>query len=291
MRGPAAQALGRVVSWRQRAQRLRGVPLVAVLRLIGAQPDRYDPHKWHTCRGVLSVTGTRFMNWNCGQGGGGAIDLVIHLHQLGFGPALKWLESHFGAAGIVAPSPSPRRSLALPPPSPEHLEGVRRYLSQERHLPAALLEGLIGSGSLYADARANAVFILRSKLHEPVGAELRGTTAVPWRGMAPGSCKDRGFFAVPTAPLLATIVLCESAIDAMSCHALHPQYRCLSTAGTRPNPAWLAELLGHADQLYCGFDSDDTGEAMAQSMMRLYPAIQRLRPSRKDWNDVLRMAP
>ena len=279
------------MSWLERAGRLRGVPLVAVLQLSGAQPDRYDPHKWHTCRGVLSVTGTRFMNWNCGQGGGGAIDLVIHLHQLGFGPALEWLESHFGAAGIVAPSPSLRRSLALPPPSPEHLAGVRRYLLQERHLPVALLEPLLCSGSLYADARAIAAFVLRSKLQEPVGAELRGTTALAWRGMAPGSRKDRGFFAIPAAPSLSTIVLCESAIDAMSCHALHPQYRCLSTAGVRPNPVWLVELLGHAGQLYCGFDSDDTGEAMARSMMRLYPAIQRLRPSRKDWNDVLRLAP
>jgi hypothetical protein len=264
---------------------------VAVLQLSGARPDRYDPHKWHTCQGVLSVTGTRFMNWSCGRGGGGAIDLVMHLHQRGFGLALEWLESHWGTAGIVAPSPSSRRSLSLPPPSPEHLAGVRRYLLQERHLPVALLEPLLGSGSLYADARANAVFVLRSKLQEPVGAELRGTTALAWRGMAPGSRKDRGFFAIPAAPSLSTIVLCESAIDAMSCHALHPQYRCLSTAGVRPNPVWLVELLGHAGQLYCGFDSDDTGEAMARSMMRLYPAIQRLRPSRKDWNDVLRLAP
>lgn len=277
------------MSWRERAGRLRGIPLVAVLRLSGAHPDRYDPHKWHTCRGVLSVTGTRFMNWNCGQGGGGAIDLVIHLHQLSFGPALEWLESHFGAAGIVAPSPSPQRSLALPPPSPEHLEVVRRYLRQTRHLPAALLGDLIGSGSLYADARANAVFVLRGKLQEPVGAELRGATAVVWRGMAPGSRKDQGCFAIPSAPLLPTIVLCESAIDAVSCHALHPQYRCLSTAGARPNPAWLAELVGQTCQLFCGFDSDDTGEAMAQSMMRLHPAIRRLRPARKDWNDVLRL--
>jgi len=79
------------MSWRQRAQRLRALPLTTVLQLSGAQPDRYDPRKWHTGRGVLSVTGTRFMNWNCGQGGGGAIDLVMHLHQLGFGQALEWL--------------------------------------------------------------------------------------------------------------------------------------------------------------------------------------------------------
>jgi hypothetical protein len=277
------------MSWRERAQRLRTVPLTAVLQFSGAQPDRSDPRKWHTGRGVLSVTGSKFMNWTCGQGGGGAIDLVMHLHQWGFGQALEWLENHFGTATILAWSPSPRSSLSLPTPSPEHLEAVRRYLLKERHLPAALLDPLMGSGSLYADAQANAVFVLRSKLQEPVGAELRGTTTVSWRGMAPGSRKDRGCFAIPAASSLATTVLCESAIDAISCHALHPHYRCLSTAGARPNPAWLAELVERAGQLYCGFDRDDTGEAMAQAMMTLYPAVQRLRPSRKDWNDVLRL--
>jgi hypothetical protein len=277
------------MSWRQRAQRLRALPLTAVLELGGAQPDRYDPRKWHTCRGVLTVTGAKFMNWNSGQGGGGAIDLVMHLHHLGFGQALEWLENHFGTTTLVAWNPSARPPLSLPAPCPEHLETVRRYLLEERSLPAALLEPLIGSGSLYADARANAVFVLRGKLDKPVGAELRGTTAVAWRGMAPGSLKDLGCFAIPAASLLTPTVLCESAIDAISCHALHAHYRCLSTAGARPNPAWLAELVGQARQLYCGFDRDDTGEAMAQSMMKLYPAVQRLRPSRKDWNDVLRL--
>lgn len=277
------------MSWRQRAQWLRALPLTAVLQLSGAQPDRHDPRKWHTGRGVLSLTGTKFMNWNCGQGGGGAIDLVMHLHQLGFGQALEWLENHFGTAVIVALSPPPQPSLSFPPPHPEHLERVRRYLLQERHLPAPLLEPLIGSGSLYADARANAVFILRGERNEPVGAELRGTTAVAWRGMAPGSRKDQGCFAIPAAALLTATVLCESAIDAISCHALHPQYRCLSTAGARPNPAWLPELVGQGRQLYCGFDRDDTGEAMAQSMISLYPAVQRLRPPCKDWNDMLRL--
>jgi hypothetical protein len=276
------------MSWRERAQSLRAMPLTAVLQLSGARLDRYDSRKWHTGRGVLSVTGSQFMNWNSGQGGGGAIDLVMHLHQLGFGPALEWLECHFGTATLVAASPPPRPSLSLPPPRPEHLASVRRYLIQARHLPAALLEPLIGSGSLYADARANAVFVLRGRLDEPVGAELRGTTGCAWRGMAPGSRKDQGCFAIPAAALPIT-VLCESAIDAISCHALHPQYRCLSTAGARPNPAWLAELIGQGCHLYCGFDLDDTGQAMAQSMMKLYPAVQRLCPSRKDWNDVLRL--
>jgi len=30
---------------------------------------------------------------------------------------------------------------------------------------------------------------------------------------------------------------------------------------------------------------------MAQYMMSLHPSIHRLRPSRKDWNDLLRLGP
>jgi hypothetical protein len=268
---------------------MRAVPLITVLRWSGAQPDRFDPHKWHTAQGVLSVTGTKFINWHLGHGGGGAIDLVMHLHGLGFGQALEWLERH-GASVVVPPVSAPPRSLLwLPPSVPEHLAQVRRYLTQQRRLPAALLAPLIEAGSLYADGRANAVFLLRDSHGQPVGAELRGTGTVSWRGMAPGSRKDLGCFAVP-ATSLETCILCESAIDALSCHALHPTYRCLSTAGARPQPAWLPHLITQGHPLFCGFDLDPTGEAMAQAMIALHPSIHRLRPARKDWNDVLRSA-
>jgi len=277
------------MTWRQRADRMRAVPLITVLRCSGAQPDRFDPHKWHTAQGVLSVTGTKFINWHLGHGGGGAIDLVMHLHGLGFGQALEWLERH-GASVVVPPVSAPPRSpLRLPPSVPEHLAQVRRYLTQQRRLPAALLAPLIEAGSLYADGRANAVFLLRDSHGQPVGAELRGTGTVSWRGMAPGSRKDLGCFAVP-ATSLETCILCESAIDALSCHALHPTYRCLSTAGARPQPAWLPHLITQGHPLFCGFDLDPTGEAMAQAMIALHPSIHRLRPARKDWNDALRSA-
>ena len=279
------------MNWRQRAQRLRTVPLGQVLQLSGAQPDPDDPCKWHTHQGVLSVNGAQFMNWNTAHGGGGAIDLVMHLHQLGFGQALEWLETHCAAVTVPPPPPScPRPLLSLPLPAPENLARVRHYLIQERRLPSALLDPLLQSASLYTDLRANAVFLMRGSQDQPVGAELRGTTAGGWRGMAPGSRKDHGYFSLPQAPR-EVCVLCESAIDAISCHALHPHHRCVSTAGARPDPAWLTGLLAQPQRLYCGFDLDATGEAMANSMIALHPSIKRLRPTRKDWNDVLRLGP
>ena len=90
---------------RDLANQVRTIPLESVLRLSGAQPDRYDQRKWHTTQGILSITGAKLMNWNRGVGGGGAINLVMHLHHLGFQQAVQWLEQRF---------PTPELSQAPP---------------------------------------------------------------------------------------------------------------------------------------------------------------------------------
>jgi hypothetical protein len=275
------------VNWRARADRLRALPLPVVLAALEATSEPSDPAKWRTARGVLSVTGAKFINWNQGVGGGGAIDLVMHVQQLGFGQALQWLEDRFGTPAPAQPvSLVTTRSWTIPPPAAHHWPRVERYLIEERRLPRSLLAPLVQTGIIYADARANAVFLLGDTPATAVGAELRGTTSQPWRGMAPGSRKDRGFFSVSAASVQA-IVLCESAIDALSCHVLHPAYRCVSTSGARPDPAWLSTLLRLGPPIFCGFDADPTGDAMAQRMSELHPSVRRLRPPTKDWNDAL----
>lgn len=272
---------------RARADRLRAFPLEQILVQSGARPDPHDPCKWHTARGVLSVRGAKFFNWHRGAGGGGAIDLVIHLHQLSFHDALLWLQQH-GAPSTADPLPSgPPSPLRLPIPAPGQFHAIRRYLIDQRALPHSLVDALSASGDLYADSRANAVFLLRDAHGQPVGAELRGTGPVAWRGMAPGSRKDLGFFSFPSIPL-PNVILCESAIDALSCHVLHPEHRCLSTAGARPNPAWIPQLLHQDCRLWCGFDLDSTGQNMAHAMIAFHPSIQLLPPPLHDWNDVLR---
>lgn len=279
------------MNWRTRADRLRALPLPVVLVALGAAPDPIDPAKWRTARGVLSLTGAKFINWNQGVGGGGAIDLVMHLRQLGFGQALQWLEDRFGTWPSVEPAFSPApQALTLPHPAPHHWPRVERYLTEQRQLPRSLLTPLVHAGIIYADARANAVFLLGDTPASAVGAELRGTTSQSWRGLAPGSRKDRGFFSIGAASAQA-IVLCESAIDTLSCHVLHPTFRCVSTSGARPDPAWLSPLLHLGLPIFCGFDADPTGDAMAQRLIQIHPSIRRLRPPAKDWNDHLRLQP
>ena len=270
------------------AQHLRAIPLETVLPLCGAQKDHDDKRKWHTSAGALSVTGAKFMNWHDSVGGGGAIDLVMHLNHLDFKAAVDWLAHHFPGARPPPPvPPTPPSQLRLPPPDPSKLGRVKEYLAQQRGITPTLLDPLIQSGTLYADTRANAVFLLLGKESLPVGAELRGTTQRVWRGLAPGSQKDLGCFSIPATPLPG-IILCESAIDAISCFALHPHHRCLSTAGARPNPRWLQPLLDQGHPVYCGFDADPTGDYMACAMTALHPTVKRLRPPEHDWNDVLK---
>ena len=267
-----------------RLHQLRAIPLESVLVASGAQRDAHDKAKWLTAKGPISITGMKFLNWNQGRGGGGAIDLAMHLNGLDFKAAVDWLRRCFSIPDYLPPPPAPR-SLILPLPDRSKLHTVQHYLVHARGVTAALIDALVDAGTLYADSRANAVFLL-GKENKPLGAELRGTGSSRWRGMAPGSRKDLGYFSVAaTQPTM--ILLCESAIDAMSCFLLHPASMCVSTSGACPNPQWLPLLLSRGLPVFSGFDADPTGDAMASQMIRPYPQIHRLRPTQHDWNDVL----
>lgn len=293
-------------NFRRRADAVRSIPLETVLIAWDARRDRRDRNQWCTRRGPLSVTGAKFFNWHCHQGGGGAIDLVMHLGELDVDAAVEWLERHLGSAPAAASSPSARsrrppascsggeaRDPRLPVADPVQLDRVRRYLTHRRALAADILEPLINAQRVYADRQGNAVFVMvAGKANRVVGAELRGTGHCVWHGLAPGTRKDAGYFWVG-AEGARTVVLCESAIDAISCFQWHAMRLdtpciCLSTAGVRTAPLWLSPLLARDYRIYCGFDNDPPGEAASCRMIACHPSIQRLRPPAHDWNDVLR---
>jgi len=315
---------------------VREIPLEVVLTCWGAARDQRDKSRWRTERGPLSVTGAKFFSWQARHGGGGAIDLVMHLGGWDARRAIGWLWRQLGGHLAVAnPSPDnqadadpgshtrstssptsssgrgtpqlarddrhptrcrPHHELHLPAASLTNLPRVRRYLAEQRGLSATILAALIDEGKLYADPRGNAVFLMvAGKPNRPIGAELRGTGDRLWRGLAPGTRKDAGYFWIGH-PGSTRIVLCESAIDAISCFQLQTllpavtlpgQCICISTAGVRPDAPWLRPLLARGYEIYCGFDTDEPGETASRQMIARHPSIQRLRPSQHDWNDVL----
>jgi len=120
------------------ADRLRSVPLETVLTLRGARQDPDDRAKWHTERGPLSIAGVKFFNWHQHQGGGGAIDLVMHLAGVDYRTARSWLEANASArlpAAALPTADAPGGKLAtawrsdvlrLPQPDPRRLPRVRQ---------------------------------------------------------------------------------------------------------------------------------------------------------------------
>lgn len=262
----------------------RDLDLVLLLPALGASRDPLDQKRWRTSRGAISVTGQKFFNWNCGSGGGGAIDLAMHLLPAEFRSARDWLVNNF-LGGQQKPPPS-LPAFIPPPSSDDYLPEVLDYLTNTRRLPRPLLLDLLDEGRIYADRRANAVFMLLGKNRITIGAELRGTGAIPWKGMAKGSSRTTGFF-FSGDTTARDCFLCESAIDALSLQALSPGALYLSTAGVAPNPKWLPILLQRGYRVHCAFDRDEPGELAARKMMMLWPTIQRIRPNHKDWNEDL----
>jgi 5S rRNA maturation endonuclease (ribonuclease M5) len=271
---------------RAKANKVRNILLVDILRRNNAVQDKYDKHKWHTYKGVISVNGQKFMNWNQDFGGGGAIDLVIHLLDLDFKTAVIWLAENFASGSDPKINPYKKIILRLPPKNNSYLPRLIDYLHCRRFIPLSLINQLIDSGKIYADNKANVVFLLLGKEKKIVGAELRGTSQQKWVGMAEGSRKDLGAFYITSNSKY--VVICESAIDAISCFIIHPDCIAISTAGATPNPAWLSHLVKRNMKIFCGFDADETGDRAAKIMLRQYPQIKRLRPDKHDWNEELK---
>jgi hypothetical protein len=293
--------------FRGQADLVRAIPLEVVLTTWGSVRDRRDKSQWRTPRGPLAVTGTKFFNWHACQGGGGAIDLVMHLGDMDAGAAIQWLQRNLYSAASASsptasistnPQPQPpssytpvadsaRQPLHLPAPAPTRLPRVRQYLAEQRCLAEDILNRLIDAGKIYADGRGNAVFLMvAGKANRPIGAELRGTGHRVWHGLALGSSRDAGYFWIGV-PGPHKIILCESAIDAISCHQLHSESICISTAGIRPDAPWLDPLIARGYDIHCGFDADEAGETASRQMIARHPTIQRLRPPAHDWNDAL----
>ena len=269
---------------------VRHIDLKEVLNRTGAIKDNIDKAKWRTGQGVISVTGQKFINWSDGGiGGGGAIDLIIHLKQYDFKTAVSWLFDNFSISCNHMSNntkPAIKPALRLPQKDEKKLSRITNYLKYDRFVPPELINFLVQSGKLYADKKANAVFLLLGKEKTVVGAELRGTTTKRWRGMATGSRKDLGCFYIKISHT-NKMVLCESAIDALSCFALNRNFITLSTSGANHNPAWLTTFINKGFEIYCGFDADEIGDGLSDKMMRRYPSVKRLRPIKHDWNEIL----
>jgi Toprim-like/Protein of unknown function (DUF3991) len=289
---------------------VRETDLAIVAAYLGLEQDHCDRHKWRDAGHIISIDGSKFIDWAVDKGGGGAIDLVMHVQRVEFKEAVQWLS---GQDLTIQASPIKQirgkeqdlRSLELPAPNTQRWAAVREYLVESRKLPAGLVDRLYEKGLIYADDFQNAVFVrhaLRAEnwmRGEATGASLRGTWGEnnAYRGLAPGSDKKNGWFWIGAGKgEVKRVLLTESAIDALSLAILDKQRQAqqgitlyLSTdgSGTVPLQA-LEQLLNRKGQVLAAFDDDRAGEEMAWRIAQQLPRVSRMTPTYgRDWNERL----
>jgi hypothetical protein len=275
----------------------RSIELDAVIEGFGGVRDEADPKRnWKTHAGRITVTDEKFYNHDQDKGGGGAIDLAMHLGNFRFKEAVSWLAGTHGheaavqtyqaearqqATRIIETTPKPK--LEIPERDPKKLSRVKDYLTNTRGIPEQIVNTALEKGRLWADKYGNAVFALRALDGQMSGAELRGTYSKPFHGIR----GDRGlYFTGKAASKVAVFV--ESSIEAMSYQALNPEALVIGTAGsTRDILQGAAKHLeGQGYKIVDGFNADKAGDRLGDRLNEaVEQQVERQRPTAgKDWN-------
>ena len=290
------------------ANKVRDLPLEKVAHELGLDPDPMDKHKWLHSDHQINITLGKFYDWKELKGGGGAIDLVMHVNQCNFKQSLAWLNDRFGeSATLTAVTYQTRQIIQSEPPLPfiaptqdsSQWQRVRSYLKSERRLPSAVVDNLYQQGLIYADSKQNLVSIRRDLSGQNItGASLRGTAGTDnsFKGLARGSKRKDGWFYFTQGgqfvdPIQRAVLL-ESPIDAMSfavldrTKSLKTLY--LSTDGAGTVPLEFLRTLP-ALSVIVALDNDQAGEEMAQRIIEQLPNQPvRFRPLATDWNSELK---
>ena len=287
--------------------RIRSLPLEAVLHSLGAERDPKDPaHNWRVGASRITVTEARFFDHNAAgalhrmregrAGGGGAIDLVQYLKDIGFREAVRELgglassrESFGPVTAKPASAPLSADARPRPTPAPDRAARAHWYLTAARMIPEAIVEREMQSGRVFADARGNVVFRLRDEAGQEVGYEVRGTYEKPYHSVH----GEKGLF-ITKGDDTRSAAFVESGIEALSYRALRGTGLILSTTGSAiERPATMARLLkarGYA--IVTAFNADKSGDRMADRMRELVGSgVRRDRPPGdrgKDWNEQLK---
>jgi len=290
--------------YQELADKVRDIPLEQVAYELGLNPDPLDKHKWKHDSHIINITGNKFYDWQHLKGGGGAIDLVMHVNSCDFKQALAWLNDRLGEGATLEAVTYQTRVIIqteqlqpfmTPTPDVDKWLLVKTYLTRERRLPSTLVERLHQQGLVYADNKQNAVFIRRNLDEETItGATLRGTAGADntFKGLALGSKRNAGWFHFEqggqSGDPIQRAVLVESPIDAMSFAVLDRTSSrktiYLSTDGAGTVPLEFLRMLPNKSVIVA-YDNDSAGNLMAHRVMEQLPLSVRRSPKATDWNE------
>ena len=236
------------------ADQVRDIPLRDVLERYGLETKPEGTTlRAKTERHNIVVTGSRWFDNKANVGGGGAIDMVMHIAGVEFSAACRSLADEFrplAAAQSDLSFPSSLRSQpATGKKSFQELAAIyavrddsnwpvaRAYLTETRKIDPDIVDELHAVGSIYAnDHRPNPslVFLHRDPHGKVRGATLRDTRQESAFRPCLGN-KLTAWFAVGDITTVPSIAVVESPIDALSYYCLHAR---------RPESSLLSVVRG-----------------------------------------------
>ncbi|MEJ1932009.1 MobV family relaxase [Nostoc sp. NIES-2111] len=263
-------------------------------------------NEWLGRNHIINIDGSGFTDFGNGSslGGNSAIDLVKHVNQCNQASAISWLGERFGetgaqraaiahaqkvAANIIQTQNAPQ--FTPPVEDKTNWTAVERYLTQQRGIPSNCVQMLHNQGLVYADSKANAVFVMRDLDGNTKGAFLQGT-ANTFSGYELGtvrrSCSFYFSLGGKATDKSSKAVLCESPIDAISLFVLEyhvqgiPDNRTLYMA-VDDTSSLPFERLRHVPNIQAAFIQLN----MARTVKKLLPQSKLLKCETVDWNTQL----
>lgn len=263
-------------------------------------------NEWVGGNHIINIDGSKFTDFGNGSslGGNSAIDLVKHVNQCNQTTAIAWLGERFGEAGaqrgaiahaqkvtalIIQTQPAPQ--FTLPVEDKANWSVVEHYLKQKRGIPSDCVQMLHNQGLVYADSKANVVFVIRDLNGKTKGAFLEGT-ANTFSGYELGTVRRDSwfYFTLGKKPneQTSTVVLSDSPIDAISVAMLEyevkgiPENRTVYMAADDTSNLPV-ERLRNVPCVQVAFSQS----TVARAVKELLPHSTQLKCESRDWNTQL----
>lgn len=222
-----------------------------------------------------------------GDAGNNPIDFFCKYYDMGFLEAVETVAMFLNVDFDTASKQYPQAHVSRKPPeqAPKPWNRTINYM-KSRSIPEGLTQKLFQSGMLYESlfkGYRNVCFIDPASGH----FECTGMNWVDKSKRFKQVSDGASYWAFCPKGNKSTAIVCESAIDSISCFLLFgidATYISLCGCASRKN--LLERIMKEFPEVILAVDSDDAGNALAKS----YQEVQRLCPPKpfKDWNDMLR---
>ena len=275
------------------SEQMRSIELERVLQHFNATRNERDKKNWDTEKGRISIDGPKFFNHDSNSGSGGAIDLVMHLHDCDFKTALVTLSEAFGsdlAASELASTSmqrvrdaeataKPVRSV-VPEDRPATWPRVRAWLSSVRKIPTDVIDRFRAQGLIKSDERNNALF-LNERLD---GCEIRGV------GQSFKGYRGKRGLMIYTRSDEESLLVVESGSDAMAYVSKNQSFGKVVSVGGDFGQQTIDDLKRFQKMGYricIGTDNDGSGDKKADVLRKALGLThaERIRPAGRDWQD------